>query len=519
MSSTTFTSSIALPDELTAAPPAAEAPSAARGPATRPADPAVTRALAGLNAGTVRGRFDAAQNDGVNFTHWTNADGLSAASANSPAVRSTLRNRSRYELANNSLAAGIVSTLANDTIGTGPRLVVRVPGRGKAGKARARQLEAAWAEWSAEAQLVEKLATMRRAKAGDGEVFALLTSNPLHATEALDLRLFEADQVATPDRYHADERSVDGIRYDRAGNPSEFHFLEHHPGDDRGLGRLLDYREIPADSVVHYFHATRPGELRGVPELTPALGLFAILRRYTLATLFTAENAAKISGVFESNHPDSEPAEFPEFSPIDLHAGTFYSLPEGWAAKGFKAEQPVTAFPEFRRAIVNEIARCLNMPLNVALGSSQDYNFASGRLDHGVYHAAIRVERRRIESRILARVFAAWLREATLLGRVPAVRLDQVAPEWIWPAFPSGDPTKDAQADAAAFEAGTRSLRRHYAERHGTDWRTELDQLEDERAHLEALGRRHPSDTSAPPPAPGTDAQGGGARADQEADA
>ena len=57
-----------------------------------------------------------------NRRHWANADGLSANAANSPEVRRVLRNRSRYEVANNSYARGIVLTLAHDVIGTGPRL-------------------------------------------------------------------------------------------------------------------------------------------------------------------------------------------------------------------------------------------------------------------------------------------------------------------------------------------------------------------------------------------------------------
>ena len=57
-----------------------------------------------------------------NRRHWANADGLSANAANSAEVRRTLRNRARYEVANNSYASGIVLTLANDVIGTGPRL-------------------------------------------------------------------------------------------------------------------------------------------------------------------------------------------------------------------------------------------------------------------------------------------------------------------------------------------------------------------------------------------------------------
>jgi hypothetical protein len=70
----------------------------------------------------VRARFDAAQTTPDNRRHWANADALAADAAASPEVRRTLRNRARYEVANNSYARGIVLTLANDVIGTGPRL-------------------------------------------------------------------------------------------------------------------------------------------------------------------------------------------------------------------------------------------------------------------------------------------------------------------------------------------------------------------------------------------------------------
>lgn len=70
----------------------------------------------------VRARYDAAVTNEDNRRHWANADGLSANSANGPEVRRILRNRSRYEVANNSYARGIVLTLAHDVVGTGPRL-------------------------------------------------------------------------------------------------------------------------------------------------------------------------------------------------------------------------------------------------------------------------------------------------------------------------------------------------------------------------------------------------------------
>jgi len=81
----------------------------------------------------VRAKFDSAQTTPDNRRHWANADGLSADAAANPEIRRTLRNRARYEVANNSYARGIVLTLANDVIGTGPRLQTCLPA-GEAGR-------------------------------------------------------------------------------------------------------------------------------------------------------------------------------------------------------------------------------------------------------------------------------------------------------------------------------------------------------------------------------------------------
>ena len=53
----------------------------------------------------IRARYDAAATTDANRKHWANADGLSADAAASPEVRRILRNRARYEAANNSYAA------------------------------------------------------------------------------------------------------------------------------------------------------------------------------------------------------------------------------------------------------------------------------------------------------------------------------------------------------------------------------------------------------------------------------
>ncbi len=90
------------------------------------ARPMVVRGKPGCRR-LVEGRFDSAQTTADNRRHWANADHLSANAAGSPEVRRIIRNRARYEVAHNSFARGIVLTLANDVVGTGPRLQMLTP--------------------------------------------------------------------------------------------------------------------------------------------------------------------------------------------------------------------------------------------------------------------------------------------------------------------------------------------------------------------------------------------------------
>ena len=83
---------------------------------------------------------------------WLNADALSANAANSPLVRATLRNRARYEYANNSFCNGMIRTLAFHCIGTGPRLQLTT------GNEQAdRKLELNWQRWCKAIGLAGKL--------------------------------------------------------------------------------------------------------------------------------------------------------------------------------------------------------------------------------------------------------------------------------------------------------------------------------------------------------------------------
>lgn len=432
----------------------------------------------------IRARYDAAATSDDNRRHWANADGLSANAANNPEVRRIVRNRSRYEVANNSYARGIVLTLAHDVVGTGPRLQLLTEDQ-----EANRRIEQAFVLWAKAVGLAEKLRTMRAARATDGEAFAILTSNPVLPTEVqLDLRLIEADQVATPDLNTLANNAIDGIVYDTYGNPIEYHVLRQHPGDS-SVSR--EYDRLPAASVIHWFRADRPGQARGIPDIMPALPLFAQLRRFTLAVISAAETAADFAGILYTDAPANGEADLAEpFEPIELEKRALVTMPSGWRMSQLESEQPSTTYAEFKREILNEIARCLNMPFNIAAANSSGYNYASGRLDHQTYYKAIRVEQSHLECVVLDRILAAWLDEAALVpGLLPAGTgpFAHWSGLWIWDGNDHIDPLKEASAQAVRLANHTTTLADEYARR-GQDWESQLRQRAKELALMSELG-------------------------------
>lgn len=266
----------------------------------------------------------------------------------------------------NSYARGIVLTLANDSIGTGPRLQMLTP------SAEAnRFIEREFMAWARVIRLPEKLRTMRMARAQDGEAFALFVTNPgLPTLVQLDLRLVEAEQVTTPDLNPLAGKSMDGIVFDDAGNPQTYHVLRARPGESRGP-LVPGYDEFPAEAVLHWFRPDRPGQARGIPDIMPALPLFAQLRRFTLAVLGAAETAADFAGILYTDAPAGGEADAAEpFEPINLESLALVTMPGGWKMSQLEAEQPATTYAEFKREVLNESARCLNMPFNIAAGNS-----------------------------------------------------------------------------------------------------------------------------------------------------
>lgn len=457
----------------------------------------------------VRARYDAALLDDDNRRHWANADSLSAKQANSIDVRERLRNHSRYEVANNCYARGIGNTLADIVVGYGPTLTFkRKPDASRQESEALRTTARLFNDWAAEVDLWGKLWLMRLTKYQDGEAFAIFRNNPRLSAVELDLQLIEAEQVT--DGYRAqntfDPKKVDGIETDDLGNAILYRVLTEHPGD--GAPYETETLEVPASQMVHWFRRDRPGQLRGIPETTPALPLFAQLRRFTLATLTAAETAADFAVVIKSNIiPDADDDQTEPFETIEINRGLMTTLPDGYDINQMKAEHPTTTYEMFKSQILCEVGRAMQLPKSLVLLDSSGYNYSSGRLDKQGTDRMIEVEQFQCELHVLAKIFSAWFYEAQRIpGFLPAEVESgiEVLPRWLWRKLGHVDRKKEADGAAADLANNTTTLAAECAA-NGEDWEETLQQRAAEIARIRELGLVVSVQTAAKPQGNGND--------------
>lgn len=472
-------------------------------------------------------KYDAAQTSPDNRRHWLSADGLSANAANSVDVRRVLRNRARYEDDNNPHVHGLTGDRASDAIGTGPRLQLTIPETVQDADFQrelpvpnaselARAVETRWSEWCAAVGLNEKLATIVETWTRDGEIFALRFMNEaLEDTVKLDIRLYETDQIDTPDFDGSQPNAVPGIVFDQFGNPSEYHVLRRHPGEQISFATVgfNDFDAIPARQMIHLYKPRRPGQARGVPEFTSALPAYAILRRFTLASLLTAEQQARINAVITSElssapDPDEEDATTADAGGEQIQfAGTHaLVLSGGQDAHTLPSTAPAPNYVEFKTDTVADSGRAIGAPRHIATASAHQHTYATGRLEQQQWQHKSKVLRGWIERKVLNILFREWLRAAKAAINFLPAELPDVAVwrwKWRWDGFVSIDPVKDAAAATERLNNHTSSLDRECADL-GDDWEDVQDQrlIEElrEMRRREKLGLPPAAQTAKPAP-------------------
>ncbi|SHK53637.1 phage portal protein [Halomonas caseinilytica] len=417
--------------------------------------------------------------------------GNAATGPNGPISRSlpTLWARSHNAIRNNAYAQSAKEKYVSNLVGTGIRPQWNEP-----------EIQALWDRWASEcdADGVDNFYGLQALAAGSqfeaGEALARIRyRRPSDGLSVpMQLQLIEAEHLDPGYSSAFGDRLIKiGIEFDAIGRRRAFHLWRFHPHEQL-TSRLNERVPVPADNVVHMFRRTRPGQLRGVPELTSVLVRLyeidemqdATLARQKLAQLFGAFVKRKTGHDPEDDGPpfgnmvsmpgEVEPLE--EFTPGGIH----YLEDD----EEVSFSNPPDIGGNYTEWLRSEL-------LAVAAGAGITYEQLTGDLK-GVNYSSIRAGviefRRRVEAlqgvllvhQWCRRIAAKWLDVAVTSGalRLPDywanrsryLAIDWIAPKWAWV-----DPLKEVSADLLEVRAGFKPRSEAAGER---GWA--LDQLDAE---------------------------------------
>jgi lambda family phage portal protein len=357
-----------------------------------------------------------------------------------------------------------------------------------------RLIEYEWANWATEENCsvtgedswvdIQKLLIRRRIV--DGEVF--LEMLPGHGNESrFAVRTWGAD--ACPMGYSDEGRRIyNGIRYDEWGKPLSY--FMHRGGHSTLWGKESagDLVEIPAERMRHLFRRERPGQRRGITELSSTAERMHMLDKYERSVLIGAQIASSKMGFFRDPDGmtlDTYVGDGPE-SPnsrentIDIQPGQFEDIGQKRFEK-FDVEYPPAKYEEFVHEVIRSAASGLNISYHVLANDPASVNYSTAREFRLQDTDAWRDHQHTFARKICQPVFKEWLRIQLLKSplnryrqsdfkRLSFVKWQPRGWQWV-------DPQKEGAGNEIAVRMGSKSYTDIAAEQ-GRDFEEVVEQIQ-----------------------------------------
>lgn len=442
---------------------------------------------------SVRSSYDAASDTRFREKYFENAKSGDADSDLLPEL-ATLRNRARYEIRNNPYARGMMLTWANYVIGNGLQVQMRTDNE-KFNEA----FEKMFASWSQHADAAGRYSLSDMLHLGEqqifpcGEYFMVRTMDEsMPDIPALRYLMIEPDRVATPYSSIYSNNTEGGITTGTNGQVEKYHINKRHPEQTISVSFDISggFNTYTAEKVIHVMNVTRPGQTRGESKMCAMIPLSVDFRKFRMATVMAAEQAALFSAYIQTNDPATEVTNDDPLI-LDIEPATITTLPSGYNIAQINPHHPATTFEMFSKQILGEMGASVNMPFNVVAMNSSGYNYASGRQDWQVFHRSITGARKVRERVAFARIIHDFLAEFRRMtgNQFPPQVWQDAETMWLvlWPGFEHVDPLKEANAEKTRLENNTDTLADIWAKK-GGQWADKLKQRKAEKAMLELLG-------------------------------
>jgi len=397
----------------------------------------------------------------------------SAAGPNAETERAgeLLRYRARDLAQNNKAVSAAKLQFIGQTIGTGitPRAVHR-------SKNKRQAAEDAWARFvdTCDPDGQQDYYGLQATTAGsmfiDGECLQVWLKDRAGVPNS-QVKLLEADHFdenQTTLIAGRDPRITRGIEFDDWGRRVAYWLHRVHPGETDVFRLNIKPDRIPAEDIDHYYHITRPGQIRGVSWLAPAIVSLraaddvkeAMIWRKRIEACIgiiintpEAQGAATVIGTQATNNGRLEET---------MRPGGMYRFGPGESAEAFQPS-PSGDTMEFLRAELYAFCATAGLAYHEVSGDASQANYSSMRAAKIAGYVLMDL----VQWIVLApRIKAAWRR---VMAREYALTGDRallaVGCELAMPHRPWVDPLKDVMAKILEIRAGLQAHPDALAER------------------------------------------------------
>jgi len=399
----------------------------------------------------------------------------------------TLRKRSRHAIQNHPLAVSAIENYTSQLIGNG--ITAKWPDK---------DVQSLWDKWIKECDAdgidnfygLQVLAA--RSQFESGEVLvrrrARLPQDGLAVP--LQIQLLESDHL---DENHNDQFGRNnitmGIEFNGIGQRSHYHLWRNHPSESGTLTGNVRTR-VPANDVIHLFRRLRPGQQRGVPELTAVLARLYDIDEMQDSTLMKQKSAALFGWIVTKKSPEIQVGqegndvstllgedngeETEEGTPItEIRSGGIHYMEEDEAVTFSSPDGIGQNYIPWLKSELRTIAKGLpGCTYEQLTGDLEGVNYSSIRA--GLVEIRRRVEQLQYMMMIhrFCHPVAQWFLDHAVIGGKVSIpnywaNRDEHLPKWFTPKWDWVDPLKDVMADLIEVRAGYATRSDKVAERNG----------------------------------------------------
>lgn len=381
-----------------------------------------------------------------------------------------LRARARQIVRSNPYASNAADSFVANAVGAGI-----VPSSLLTDTAQKDELQRLWLAWTDEADADDLTdfygmqALIARALFEAGECFVRF--RPRRPQDGLSvpfqLQLLESEHLP----FDKNEISSTGnqircgIEFDKIGRRVAYHFYRKHPGDATDPANKGEMVRVPASEVLHLYRPLRPGQIRGVPWISPAMVKLYLLDQYDDAELDRKKVAALFAGLITKNAPEdnligeSEP-DAAGGAIAGLSPGTMQVLLPGEDVKFSSPADVGGSYEMFQYRTLLAISAALGVPYTNVTGDLKAANYSSIRAGTVEFRRRMdQFQHATLIYQLCRPVWKRWLETAVLSGAIHLPGFVEnpakyAVVKWITPKWEWVDPLKDRQAEKIAQECG-----------------------------------------------------------------